>query len=222
MAATGNAGGTTVDDTSGGLNRGWVSSRLGGRTIRATSVIFAFRLKIEPKGIRGGGGGGIGDAVLAALVGEAAGFKIKGESISFEGADGVGTTGAADVCGVGVAAAIAGKEGAGGGGVKGIAGFAAGAGGRSIFFASGSFVAVERADADLKVGKGGGINRGSVAAGLGGGKMALVGMGVDLVAAGVGAAGGSFGVVVVELTCGDGLAGALLAGVVSGSSRFIM
>jgi len=49
MAATGNAGGTTVGDDSEGAGGGSDSSRLGGRTIRANSVIFALRRKMEPK-----------------------------------------------------------------------------------------------------------------------------------------------------------------------------
>jgi len=61
-----------------------VSSRLGGRTIRATSVILALRpRKMEPNGISDGVEGGM---ILGALAGrgdeEVAGFRMKGESAS--------------------------------------------------------------------------------------------------------------------------------------------
>ena len=54
MVETGNAGGTTVGEDSEGTGGGSESSRLLGKTIRANSVIFALRRKMEPKGIKGG------------------------------------------------------------------------------------------------------------------------------------------------------------------------
>jgi hypothetical protein len=58
IAATGKAGGTTVGEASLCDGVGSVSSRLGGKTMRATSVIFAFRRKIEKgKRVREGVGG---------------------------------------------------------------------------------------------------------------------------------------------------------------------
>ena len=53
-----------MGDDSGGAGVGSGSSRLGGRTIRATSVIFALRRKMEPKGIRGGLAGGAGLSLI--------------------------------------------------------------------------------------------------------------------------------------------------------------
>jgi hypothetical protein len=67
-----------VGDGSVGTSGASDSSRFGGSTIRATSVILALRRKIDPKGKREGALGGITFATSAL----AAGFKINGESVS--------------------------------------------------------------------------------------------------------------------------------------------
>ena len=65
-----------------GARDGSCSSRLGGRTIRATSVILALRRKMEPKGIMGRGTGVGGGMIFGAVAGGAAGFGMKGELFS--------------------------------------------------------------------------------------------------------------------------------------------
>jgi len=77
MAATGNAGGTTVGDDSGAGRNGCVSSRLGGRTIRARSARFALRRKTE---LRGGRIGEDGGTTSGMRVEAAAGLRRKGDS----------------------------------------------------------------------------------------------------------------------------------------------
>src|ERR1700722_139927 len=79
MAETGNAGGTTVGEGSEGTGGGSDSSLLLGKTIRATSVIFALRRKMEPKGIKGGWAGVAGGMIFG-MVAVDAGFRMKGES----------------------------------------------------------------------------------------------------------------------------------------------
>lgn len=73
MAAMGNAGGTTLEDDSEGGGGGLGSSRLDGRTIRATSVIFALRRKMKPKGVSDRVTGEAGGMVFGVLAEEVPG-----------------------------------------------------------------------------------------------------------------------------------------------------
>ena len=58
------------------------SSRLGGRTIRATSAILALRRKIELKAVLDGALGGMTLGAVTAVAGTGACFRMKGESFS--------------------------------------------------------------------------------------------------------------------------------------------
>jgi len=84
MAATGKAGGTTVGDDSRSVGTGSFSSLFGGRTIRASSVIFALRRKI-PNGSSGATTGDCAAGVASAsFSASAVGFRINGDSFSRE------------------------------------------------------------------------------------------------------------------------------------------
>jgi hypothetical protein len=139
---------------------------LGGRTIRAKSAIFALRRKMEPKGIRGGLVGGAGGMIFGVLAREAAGFRMKGESLSSGG---------------GVPVETGGGTGAWG------AGEVDGAGAGSAFFASSG----SEAAAGGKAGKGGGVHADTdelgeaETTGSAGEVAALDGLGSDLIGAGL-------------------------------------